>query len=165
MSFRTAGRVFASHYQIRICDDPARPIPEEANWNEPSVSRGFAGDPRTRLIGTEADLNDHWVELDVAGSPPNGSDWQRVTVVHFRSETGNLHVMSVVDEQPILSTHVGSGDFSIYVAGRNLGVDVLSLGEPGRLTDEDLAKRKDLEWYRIFVVPGAPQAEGRIKDD
>jgi hypothetical protein len=38
------------------------------------------------------------------------------------------------------------------------------LGEEGETSDEELAGRKDVQWHRIFVVPGAPREEGRIKD-
>ena len=164
MTSETAGRVFASHYQLMLCDDPRRPVPEEANWDNERSSRGFAGDARTRLVGTEADLNDHWVQIEKLGATPSLAEWQRVTLVHFHSETGNLHVMSVLDDEPRVSVQTGVGDFSVYVAGQNLGIDLLSLGEERNLTDDELAARKDLEWYKIFVVPGIPSSDGRIKD-
>jgi hypothetical protein len=87
-----------------------------------------------------------------------------VTLVHFRSETGSLLVASVIDDEPKVSVHVGVGDFSVYVAGQNLGVDLRSFPEEGELTDEAISARRDLEWYQIFVVPGIPEREGRIKD-
>ncbi len=159
-----AGRVFASHYQLLFCDDPSRPIPEEANWGIAAMKRGYTGSPQVRLVGTEADLNDHWVRISISDYPPDLSPWQRVTLFHFQSLTGQLHVMSVVDDQPRLSVSIGIGDFSVYVAGQNLGVDLALLDEQGPLSDAELALRTDLEWYQIFVVPGVPIAEGRIKD-
>jgi len=54
---------------------------------------------------------------------------------------------------------------AVYVAGRNLGIDQRSKGETVRLTDEELAARKDLEWYRILLVPCIPSRVGRLKDD
>ena len=33
------------------------------------------------------------------------------------------------------------------------------------LSDEELSQRKDLEWYKLFVVPGRPAVEGRVRDD
>jgi hypothetical protein len=62
--------VFASNYQIVVCDDPARTIGDDENWNGEKVSQGFAGAPTFRMVGTEADLNDHWVELVAASQPP-----------------------------------------------------------------------------------------------
>lgn len=41
-----AARVFASHYQIVICDDPSRPLTDEENWSRKKSSQGFAGSPR-----------------------------------------------------------------------------------------------------------------------
>jgi hypothetical protein len=73
--------------------------------------------------------------------------------------------MSVVDQQAPIAANVASGDYGVYVAGQNLGVDQRSNGETVRLTDEELAARKDLEWYRIFLVPGIPKRVGRLKDD
>jgi hypothetical protein len=72
------------------------------------------------MIGTEADLNDHW--------------------------------MSVIDNVPVISAEIGKGDYAAYIAGQNLGFDQLSLGEDGKLTDAELAARKDLEWYRTLVM-------------
>jgi hypothetical protein len=72
--------------------------------------------------------------------------------------------MSVISDAPAISAEIGKGDYAAYIAGQNLGVDQLSLGEDGQLTDAELAARKDLEWYRIFVVPGVPHREGRLKD-
>jgi len=160
-----AARLFASHYQIVVCDDPLRRLRDGENWNDEKVRQGFAGAPSFRMIGTEADLNDHWIELYQSEQPPPLDDWQRVTCVHFRSSTGQVHVMSVVDYVPVISAAIGQGDYTAYIAGQNLGIDRLSLGGDGRLTDAELAARKDLEWYRIFVVPGAPDREGRLKDE
>lgn len=159
-----AGRLFASHYQIVVCDDPSATISDDANWSEEKVSRGFAGTPTFRMIGTEADLNDHWIELVAAGQPPSSDEWQRITCVHFSSRGGEIHVMSVVDDQPLLSAEIEPGDYAIYAATQNLGIDQLSLGEEGKLTDSELSLRKDIEWYRLFIVPGKPETEGRLID-
>jgi hypothetical protein len=159
-----AARVFASHYQLVVCDDPARILGDDENWNDEKVARGFAGAPTFRMVGTVADLNDHWVELVAASQPPSFSEWQRITCVHFRSGSGKLHVMSVVDSDPAISADITPGDYAVYVAAQNLGVDQLSLGEDSNLTDIEIAARKDLEWYRLFLVPGKPEIEGRVVD-
>lgn len=164
MSIIAAGRLFASHYQIVICDDPSRSVSDEENWDESKVARGFAGGVSFRMVGTEADLNDHWVELDLATEPPKAKEWQRITCVHLRSESGKIHVMSVVDDEPVLSADIGIGDYSVFVAAQNLGIDQLSLGEEAELSDRDIASRTDLERYRIFLVRGLPRREGRLKD-
>ena len=72
--------------------------------------------------------------------------------------------MSVMDSEPRITLEVPLGEYSVYVAACNLGVDQQSLGEEHELTDDELMQRKDLEWYRIFVVHGAPLVEGRLKD-
>jgi hypothetical protein len=159
-----AARLFASHYQIVVCDDPSRPMTDEENWTDKKVAQGFAGAPPFRMIGTEADLNDHWVELYASDQAPRFDDWQRVTCVHFRSSTGKVHVMSVVDHVPAISAEIAKGDYAVYVAGQNLGIDQLSLGEDKKLSDAEIAARKDVEWYRIFLVSGLPSREGRLKD-
>jgi hypothetical protein len=159
-----AARLFASHYQIVVCDDPLRSVTEEENWAAAKTRQGFAGAPCFRMIGTEADLNDHWIELYTADEPPRLDDWQRVTCAHFQSSTGEVHIISVIDHVPVISADIAEGDYALYVAGQNLGVDQLRLGEDNRLSDAELAIRKDLEWYRLFLVPGAPAREGRLKD-
>ncbi|MEL6554862.1 MAG: hypothetical protein AAFQ63_15555 [Cyanobacteria bacterium J06621_11] len=73
--------------------------------------------------------------------------------------------MSVIDHEPPISVNLPKGDYSVFVAGCNIGIDQLSLGEDADLTDEQIAVRKDLEWYRIFLVPGKPVQQGRIKDE
>jgi hypothetical protein len=116
------------------------------------------------MVATEADLNDHWVELVSAGQPPSFEEWQRITCVHFRSSSGKVHVMSVIDNEPPISADIEPGDYTIYVAAQNIGIDQLSLGEESKLTDGEIAARKDVEWYRLSLVPGKPDREGRIVD-
>ena len=159
-----AARVFASHYQFVVCDDPARTVGDGENWNDEKIALGFAGAPTFRMVGTEADLNDHWVELVAASRPPSFNEWQRITCVHFRSTSGKVHVMSVIDSTPPISANIEPGDYAIYVAAQNLGVDQLSLGEDPQLTDVEIAARKDIEWYRLFLVPGKPEIERRVVD-
>src|SRR6185369_171508 len=159
-----AGRLFASHYQIVVCDDPSAAIGDDANWSKDKSARGFAGTPTFRMIGTEADLNDHWVELVATSKSPSPDERQRITCVHFSSRSGKIHVMSVVDDQPLLSDEIEPGDYGIYVAAQNLGIDQLSLGDNDKLTDSEISVRKDIEWYRLFFVPGEPETEGRLID-
>jgi hypothetical protein len=160
-----AARIFASHYQLVVCDDPSRPLADEENWTREKTLQGFAGAPAFRMVGTEADLNDHWIELYALDQPPRFDEWQRVTCVHFRCSSGKVHVMSVIDQQAAIAADIASGDYAVYVAGQNLGIDQRSKGETARLTDAELAARKDVEWYRIFLVPGIPSRVGRLKDD
>lgn len=117
------------------------------------------------MIGTEADLNYHWIELEFAEAAPKHDRWHRIICVGLRCDSGTVHVMSIVEDGPAMTIEVPVGDYSVYVAGCNLGVDQLGFGEDVELTDEEYSQRKDLEWYRIFVVPGAPAQTGRIKDD
>ncbi len=164
MQILAATRIFASHYQLAICDDPMA-FTEESNWGEGDLERGFAGNERFRMVGTEADLNNHWVEVAISDEPPDPEPWQRITCVGLSCNTGRIHIMSVIDNEPPISLDFPKGDYSVFVAGCNIGVDQLSLGEDGDLTDEQLATRKDLEWYRIFIVPGKPIQQGRLKDE
>ncbi len=164
-----AARVFASHYQLVICDDPARAINDDENWTDEAIARGFAGSAVYRMVGTEADLNDHWVELVQSSAPPNLEDWQRITCVDFSTSSGDVHIMSVVDNEPSISAKVEPGEYAVYVAAQNLGIDQLSLGElndnaKAKLGDAELAARKDVEWYRIFLVAGRPPQRGRLVD-
>jgi hypothetical protein len=157
-------RVFASHYQLVVCDDPTATVGDDDNWTDEKVALGFAGRPTFRMVGTEAHLNDHWVEFVRASYPPSFAEWQRITCVHFRSTNGKVHVMSVIDSEPKISADVEPGDYAVYFAGQNIGIDQSSLGERSRLTDDEIAARKDIEWYRIFIVPGKPDREGRVVD-
>ena len=164
-----AARIFASHYQLVICEDTKRILRDEENWDDDASARGFAGAPTFRIVGTEADLNDHWVELIQSTTPPNFEDWQRITCVDFDTPSGNVHVMSVVDDQPAISARVEPGEYGVYFAAQNLGIDQLSLGELNdnsnlALTDAELAARKDVEWYRLFLVAGRPGQLGRLVD-
>jgi hypothetical protein len=72
--------------------------------------------------------------------------------------------MSVIDNNAAISADVERGDYAIYVAGQNLGIDQSSLGEKATLSDAEIAGRKDIEWYRLFLVPGKPEFEGRVVD-
>ncbi|WP_210345237.1 competence protein ComJ [Bradyrhizobium sp. CCBAU 53340] len=159
-----AARAFASHYQIVVCDDPFTPLVDDENWDAEKTKRGFAGLPAFRMIGTEADLNDHWVELVSSDRPPSSDEWQRITCVHFHSGSGRIHVMSVIDNDPPISADIERGDYAVYAAAQNLGIDQSSLGESGKFSDAEIAERRDIEWYRLFLVPGKPEFEGRVVD-
>ena len=161
----SSGRIFASHYQILVCDDPLAPFNVDTeNWDDRARSSGFAGNKRFRVLGTEADLNDHWVEISEAESPPLEHEWERITCTDFESTTGMAHVMSVVDDGPVISISIDRGSYVLYFAGNNMGVDQLSLKEEHELTDSQLAARNDVEHYRIYLVKGMPDKIGRIKD-
>ena len=164
-----AARMFASHYQLVVCEDPKRKISEDENWTDAGRVRGFAGAPTFRMVGTEADLNDHWVELVLSSAPPARESWQRITCVDFFSDSGDVCVMSIIDTEPQIFATVEPGEYAAYFAAQNLGIDQLSLGELSDdyselLSDEGLAARKDVEWYRIYLVPGFPTQRGRLVD-
>jgi len=159
-----AARMFASNYQIVVCDDPFRPLGSEENGDAEKIKQGFAGVPAFRMIGTEADLNDHWVDLVSSDLPPSSEEWQRITCVHFHSGSGRIHVMSVIDHDPTFSAEFECGDYAVYAAAQNLGIDQLSLGETAKLSDAEIAARRDIEWYRLFLVAGKPEFEGRVVD-
>jgi len=165
MKVLASGRIFASHYQVMITDNPERTISDAENWEDAKVEKGFAGGLSCRLFGTEADLNDHWIQVIKSEYPPDMTEYQRVTCTHFRTETGKVHLMSVVDSEPVISTDIGVGDYSLFFAGSNLGVDQLSLREDGDLSDSELESRADLERYVLYIVPGKPELEGKLKDD
>jgi hypothetical protein len=164
MNTTAAGRIFASHYQILVTDDPRRALPDEGIWDNEAVKRGYTGDARCRVFGTEADLNDHWVEVVVCDGSPAFAVWDRVTCFGFRSETGFLHVLSVIDDAPRITVEVVPGEYAVYAATNNLGKDPVAAVEGEALSDEELSRRKDVEWYKLFVVPGCPEVEGRVKD-
>lgn len=166
-SYLGSARIFASHYQLVICDDLNKFINDNDNWNDDKVAHGFAGMPSFRMVGTEADLNDHWVELVLSQTPPNIEEWQRITCVDFSTQNGNVYIMSVVDSEPPIAVKVEPGKYSAYFAAQNLGIDQLSLGElsddtNAELSDKELATRKDIEWYRIYLIPGPPKQRGYL---
>ena len=106
-TFLGSGRVFASHYQIVICDDPMKITDDDDdNWTEETHARGFAGSPDFRMINTAAHLNDHWVELFLSVTPPDLKEWQRITCVDLQNRTGEVHVMGLFDDPPPISAKV-----------------------------------------------------------
>ena len=157
-----AGRVFASHYQIIISNSPSLEIPEDASWNEENSRRGYTGNSNIISFSTEADLNDHWVNVYTVQDVPNLSIYERVLLLPFTCPTGELHVMSVISLEPEMTIQFNPGNYSVYIASRNLGVDQLSLGEEGKLSDLELEQREDLERYDIFLCQGLPEQEGMI---
>ena len=82
----------------------------------------------------------------------------------FVSATGRVHVTSVQGSEPALSLAIPPGEYSVFVAAGNLGVDQQALGEETQLSHQEIAQRRDLERYRVFVVPGAPTQTGRLRD-
>jgi len=159
-----SSRIFASNYQLMFTDSMSREITEEMNWNDEKSLRGYAGDIHTVLVGTEADLNDHWVDLYLTDTAPNFDKYQRVVCLYFSNETGKLLVSSVIDDEPSIEAELKKGDYTIYVTANNLGVDQLSLGEDAELSDEEYKERLDLERYSIFVIAGKPFQQGKFRD-
>lgn len=167
--FLGSARIFASHYQLVICEDPEHALDDTENWNDESFARGFSGARSFRMVRTEADLNDHWVELVFSQKPPSRNDWQRITCVDFITSNGAVHVMSIVDDEPLISTKVAHGEYSAYFAAQNIGIDPVRLDEASdvqteQLADEQLAALKNSEWYRIYLVPGRQEQRGRLID-
>ncbi|MEM1272086.1 MAG: hypothetical protein AAGI08_18715 [Bacteroidota bacterium] len=71
--------------------------------------------------------------------------------------------MSVIDAEAPIRIPAPPGPYAAYVASCNVGVDQSTLGEDRELTDWQLAQRKDLEWYRIYFVPGVAPDVGFLK--
>lgn len=72
--------------------------------------------------------------------------------------------MSVIDSDPPISADIERGDYAVYAAAQNLGIDQSSLGETAKLSNAEIAERRGFEWYRLFLVPGKPEFEGRVVD-
>lgn len=163
-----AGRVFASHYQFVLCEDPARTLSDDENWTDATVDRGYAGSPDWRMIGTDADLNDHWVELASADVPPNAAQWHKIICFDFKTTTGAVHLMGLMDDDPAISARIAPGVYAAYACALNPGVDQQTTGEldagARHLTDTELAARHDLERYRVVLVPGPPESTGVVHD-
>ena len=102
MQIVAANRIFADNYQLAICDD-VMAFTEESNWCEEDFERGFSGNEKFRMVGTEADLNDHWVEVAIADEPPNLDPWQRVTCVGLSCNTGKIQIRDV--QKNIIPAH------------------------------------------------------------
>lgn len=156
------GRVFASHYQILICDDPTYILQDEENWDDSRSKAGFAGNDHFRMVGTHGDGNDHWVELVAANQSPDLTAWDCVVCVPFVTRTGRIHIASVIDANPVISAELPGGEYALYVACKNPGIDQMSLGENDELTDTELAEREDVERYRVYVVYGRPARTGML---
>ncbi|MGB3454953.1 MAG: competence protein ComJ [Litorimonas sp.] len=151
------GRVFASHYQIVLRDGPDAFFDEPTeNWTEESHKRGFAGNPRFRMFSTEADLNDHWVELVLRETPVDPRDWHKTLTFDFHCETGTVQVAGILDTDAVITARMAAGPYTVQACSMNPGVDQFSLNEMGpseTLSDETLKRRRDLEWHRIHLVP------------
>ncbi|GAB5446996.1 hypothetical protein [Gymnodinialimonas sp.] len=163
-----AARIFASHYQFVLCEDPGRPLSDEENWTDALVQRGYAGAPDWRMIGTEADLNDHWIELALADAAPDPSNWHRIICCDFETRSGAVNLMGVLADEAEISAQIAPGTYAAHICVRNPGVDQQTTGEldagAEMLTDTELAAREDLERYRVVLVPGAPKRTGVVFD-
>lgn len=164
-----AARVFASHYQIVITDDPTSHAGDSGLWSDADVAHGYSGTPRFRMIGTEADLNDHWVTLAKANTKPDVSRWQRIICCPVETVTGQIHVMGLMDDTAAMSAVVTPGVLTAYVCVQNVGIDQQTTGELQAgthvgLTDAEISARHDLERYHIVLVPGAPEQTGMLVD-
>jgi hypothetical protein len=73
------------------------------------------------MVGTEADANDHWIELYASDQPPLLDEWQRVTCVHFNCSTGKVYVMSIIDHDAPIIADIPKGDYAAMSWGRASG--------------------------------------------
>jgi len=154
-----SARIFASHYQLLICDDPSYRFPDDENW-QTREKQLYAGNPRHRMIGTEADLNDHWVELWIAPDPPIAAEWDRVICVDFECQTKNVFVMSVIDNKPPIKSRLTNGNYSLFMATQNLGVDPVDIDTISLQTLETSLKKA--EWHKLILVPRSHSRTGII---
>ncbi len=145
-----------------IYDDPGVFI-EDSNWGPGDVERGFAGNDHFRMVGTEADGNDPWVEVAIANEPPAPEPWQRITCVGLRCSTGQVHVMSVIDDKPALSVNVESIQY-LWRAATWVSINSV-WAKPVSSPTRNWRNAKILNGTKIIIVPGKPPQQGRLKDE
>ena len=159
-----ATRIFADHYQFVLCEEPDRPLADDENWTDAILDRGYAGAPEWRMIGTEADLNDHWIELAVSAEAPNTADWHKIVCCDFHTVSGAVHLLGLMDFEAAITAQVDPGTYSAHICCLNPGVDQQTTGEldagAEMLSDAELQARGDLERYRVVLVPGTPERTG-----
>lgn len=155
-----AGRLFADHYQFQVHDAEANPYAEDPGWTEHRARLGYAHTATSVHVGTVAHLNDHWVTVHTADTPPPFRPHQRVVALNVSFPSGRGVVASL--GEPVLEFEVEPGPYVLYVVASNPGVDLMSLDEEGELTDAEIEARTDLERYDLVLVPGHGTPEGVV---
>jgi len=151
-------RVFADHYHFYLYDSEAEPCDDMPDWDAAALDRGYIANPRVIHVGTQAHLNDHWVEVWLAEALPTDDSSDRTFARSVEVSSGTLSVAGPMDPKAeVLEIPVDPGVYSVRVEAFNLGIDSYSLGEldesDAEPSDEDIAARADIERYRVVIVP------------
>lgn len=151
-----SARIFANNYQIVVASDWMHIVTDEENWDKEKSKQGYAGTPEFRMLGTFADMNDHWVELDTTREAPDLQSWEHVVISDFFTRDGSVFVSSVLDIEPTIKARIKPGSYSVYFLGMNIGVDP----SPNLNQTEKSERNIDCEWYRIILVPKQSSENG-----
>lgn len=169
MKLLTEFRIFADHYQFFVYDSSADPCPESF-YTEPdnqrsdlgSYQQGYITNGRTICFGTEAHLNNHWIEVYLSEQLPDLAEAQRVLALPLQVDSGKVAITNLLNlGEPISEIVVPSGQYTVYLFAFNLGVDEAREWERGdfvdddrQLSDEELKAELNFERYKIVLVSG-----------
>jgi hypothetical protein len=168
MQLLTEFRIFADHYQFFVYDVGVDPCPESF-YSDPEDNRsdigsyrlGYLTNGRTICFGTEADSNDHWIEVYSSSQVPNFGRAERVIALPLKVDSGRIGITNLLySYEPIQEVAVDSGVWTAYLLAFNIGSDkywdqgTASLREDSEVpSDEQLKANWEFERYQIILVP------------
>lgn len=154
-----SGRIFADHYQFYLYDNYPAWWAEMPDWIENDHSRkGYICNGRTIYIGTQADSNNHWLEIYSSDRPPSFNQCERAIGLNIEVQSGELVFDTTLGNG--VSMRLEPGKYVAYILQFNLGEEEI---DSYRLSDEEFFQRTDLERYKIVLVPGTIKDEGVFK--
>jgi hypothetical protein len=160
MQKKFAGRVQTSHFQFSLFDANVDPGENMPDWAEADFSRrGYITNGQAIGIGTVADLHTPWIEVFLSKAAPNFDDCKRVLAINL-AITSEALILTDIMECLSHRINIKNGEYIVYSLAYNLGVE-----GGDELSDEELEKAKDLERYKIVLVPGRTEHEGVIKGE
>ncbi|BAU13300.1 hypothetical protein LEP3755_38390 [Leptolyngbya sp. NIES-3755] len=162
-------RLFADHYQFFVYDAAVDPCPESF-YSDPDEKRsdlgsyrqGFVTNGTTICFGTDAHLNDHWIEVFSSVQIPDFGQAERVIALPLKVDSGKVGITNLLYlRKPVKEVTIDAGIWTVYLLAFSLGSDEFhnrGIERPkldsDRLTDEQLRNNWEFERYRIVLVPG-----------
>ncbi|MBD2072347.1 hypothetical protein H6F86_00160 [Phormidium sp. FACHB-592] len=173
MQLLTEFRISADHYLFFIYDTGVNPSPDSF-YSDPDEKRsdlgsyrqGYITNGRTICFGTDAHLNDHWIEVYASTQVPAFGKAERVIALPLRIDSGRVAITNLLYlTEPMKQVDINPGVWTVYLLAFNLGTDRLfNRGIPrpesrsgkqlDQLTDDQLKANWEFERYQIILVPG-----------
>lgn len=130
MKLLTEFRLYRSYYQFYVHDSKADIALDD--FGEPgdflhmigSHRQGYISNGEVICFGTDTHLNDHWMQVYLASTPPDFDQEERVIALPLQLNSGKAVISELFSEPaPKREIAVAPGTYTVYLLAFSLGSD------------------------------------------